>query len=382
MLYMRKITKRLLTLSLPEGKSAFLWGPRKVGKSYWITHEYPKATLIDLLQTDTFSDYASRPSLLRERYADHHGLIVIDEVQKIPQILDEVHWLIENKGLSFLLTGSSARKLKRGHANLLGGRAWRRHMMPLSYTETSGFELSSALKSGLLPSHFLSLTPIEELRSYVADYLKEEIAAEALTQNIPAFSTFLTVAAITSSELINYVNIAQEVGVSHKVVRTYFDILEDTLLGFRIHPWKKSVDRRLFKTDKFYLFDVGITNYLAKRNPEIGSSEFGKAFEQFIAMELRAYQAYRNPELEITFWRTSSGQEVDFILGDKEVALEVKGSSRVDDRQAKHLRALMDEGPVKHALIVCLEKIPRKMGNILVLPWQIFLEKLWADEFV
>jgi predicted AAA+ superfamily ATPase len=255
-------------------------------------------------------------------------------------------------------------------------------MMPISYIETRGFDLESALKSGLLPSHFLSPAPIEELRSYVSDYLKEEIAAEALTQNIPAFSNFLRVAAITSSELINYVNFAQEVGVSHKVVRTYFDILEDTMLGFRIQPWKKSETRRLSKTAKFYLFDVGITNYLAKRNPEIGSSEFGKAFEQFIAMELRAYQHYRNPELDISFWRTSSGQEIDFILGNKEVAIEVKGSSHIDERHAKHLHAFMEEGPVKHALIVCLEKHPKKLGSVEVLPWDIFLEKLWSGQLI
>lgn len=379
---MMKIIRRLLQLDLPDGKSAFLWGPRQVGKSYWISQTFPEATVLDFLETDTFSDYASRPSLLRERYQDHKGLLIIDEVQKVPQILDEVHWLIEKRGLSFLLTGSSARKLKRGHANLLGGRAWRREMRPLSYIETEGFVLEDVLKSGLLPPHFLSLSPIEELRSYVSDYLKEEIAAEALTQNIPAFSTFLKVAAITSSELINYVNIAQEVGVSHKVVRTYFDILEDTLLGFRIQPWKKSVSRRLIKTEKFYLFDVGLTTYLSKRNPVLGSSDFGKAFEQFILMELKAFQAYRHPDLDISFWRTSSGQEIDFIVGDKQLVIEVKGSSRVQDAHLNHLNALMEEGPVKHAVVVCLEKVPRRVGDIYILPWEHFLERLWAGDFI
>jgi predicted AAA+ superfamily ATPase len=377
-----KIKKRLLELNLPRGKSGFLWGPRKVGKTYWISHTLSGAEIIDLLKTDTLAEYISRPALLRERYQNHKGLIVIDEVQKIPPILDEVHWLIENKGMSFLLTGSSARKVRRGHANLLGGRAWRRTMTPLSYMEVTDFNLERIMVSGLLPPHYLSINPIEDLRSYIADYLKEEVIAEALTQNIPAFNEFLRVAAITSSELINYVNIARETGVSHKVVRTYFDILEDTYLGFRIPPWKKSKNRRMITTEKFYLFDVGVANYLAKRQPKIGSQEFGKAFEHYILMELKAYQAYRNPDMPLTFWRTSTGREVDFILGDKRLAIEIKGSSRVHEGDIGGLQALLDDGPVKKCCIVCLEKQPRQLTkNIEAIPWQMFVERLWSGEF-
>jgi predicted AAA+ superfamily ATPase len=377
-----KIKKRLLDLNLPQGKSAFLWGPRKVGKTYWITHTLPAIEVIDLLKTDVLADYITRPALLRERYQNHSGLIVVDEIQKVPPLLDEVHWLIENKNLSFLLTGSSARKLRRGHANLLGGRAWRRTMPPLSYMEVSGFDLERIMISGLLPPHYLSPDPLEDLRAYVADYLKEEIVAEALTQNIPAFNEFLRVAAIASSELINYVNIARETGVSHRVVRTYFDILEDTYLGFRIPPWKKSKNRRMITTEKFYLFDVGVANYLARRRPAIGSREFGKAFEHYILMELKAYQAYRHPEMTITFWRTSTGREVDFILDDKILALEVKGSPRVHEGDIGSLKALLDDGPVKKCCLVCLEKQERQLGkNIEIIPWQMFIERLWNDEF-
>jgi uncharacterized protein len=377
-----KIRKRLLELDLPRGKSAFLWGPRKVGKTYWISHTLSGAEIIDLLKTDTLAEYISRPALLRERYQNHKGLIVIDEVQKIPPILDEVHWLIENKGISFLLTGSSARKVRRGHANLLGGRAWRRTMTPLSYMEVTDFNLERIMVSGLLPPHYLSTNPVEDLRSYVADYLKEEIIAEALTRNIPAFNEFLRVAAITSSELINYVNIARETGVSHKVVRTYFDILEDTYLGFRIPPWRKSKNRRMITTEKFYLFDVGVANYLARRQPKIGSHEFGKAFEHYILMELKAYQAYRNPDMPVTFWRTSTGREVDFIWGDKELAIEIKGSSRVHEGDIGALQALLEDGPVKKCCIVCLEKQPRQLTkNIEAIPWQSFVERLWRGEF-
>ena len=378
-----KIKKRLFELDLPAGKSAFLWGPRKVGKTYWISHTLKKAAVIDLLKTDTLAEYVSRPALLRERYQDHKGLIVIDEVQKAPQLLDEVHWLIENKKLSFLLTGSSARKLRRGHANLLGGRAWRRTMTPLSYLEVADFDLEKIMISGLLPPHYLSTNPVEELRAYVADYLKEEIIAEALTQNIPAFSEFLRVAAIASSELINYVNIARETGVSHKVIRTYFDILEDTYLGFRIPPWKKSKNRRMIITEKFYLFDVGVANYLSRRQPLLGSPEFGKAFEHYILMELKAYQAYRNPDMPITFWRTSTGREVDFILGEKELAVEIKGSSRVHEGDIRSLQALIEDGPIKRRCLVCLEKQPRTLtNNIQVLPWRMFIEQLWNGELL
>jgi predicted AAA+ superfamily ATPase len=377
-----KIKKRLFELNLPSGKSAFLWGPRKVGKTYWVTHNLAGVEIIDLLKTDVFAEYISRPALLRERYQDHRGLVIIDEVQKAPPLLDEVHWLIENRGLSFLLTGSSARKLRRGHANLLGGRAWRRTMTPLSCLEVTGFDLERVMVSGLLPPHYLSPDPVEDLRAYVADYLKEEVVAEARAQNIPAFREFLRVAAITSSELINYVNIARETGVSHRLVRTYFDILEDTYLGFRIPPWKKSKTRRMIGTEKFYLFDVGVANYLARRKPKIGSAEFGKAFEHYVLMELKAYQAYRNPDWPLTFWRTSTGREVDFIFGDKELAIEIKGSSRVHEGDLGGLQALLADGPVRKCCIVCLEKQPRRLTpQIEVLPWSIFVERLWAGEF-
>lgn len=379
---MEKIIRRLFDLKLPPRHSAFIWGPRKVGKSYWIAHHLKPSILIDLLKTDVFAEYASRPALLRERYQDHRGLIVIDEVQKVPALLDEVHWLIENKGLSFVLSGSNARKLRRGHANLLGGRAWRRTLAPLSFLEVEGFDLEKIMISGLLPPHFLSPAPSEDLRAYIADYLKEEIAAEALTQNIPAFSEFLRVAALTSSELLNYTNVARESGVSAKVVRTYFDILESTYLGFRVAPWEKSRNRRMILTEKFYMFDIGVANFLCGRQPRIGSSEFGKSFEHYILMELKAYQAYRKPEMPLSFWRTSGGEEVDFILGDKKLAVEIKGSRRVHEGDLGALKTLLEDGPVKHAAIVCLESEPRKIAaGIEILPWKLFLEQLWRGRF-
>ena len=376
---MKHIKKRLLEINLPAKRSAFLWGPRKTGKTYWINRHYQGCILIDLLKTDIFAEYASKPSLLRERYLNHQGLIVIDEIQLIPDLLNEIHWMIENTNVSFIMTGSSARKLRRGHANLLAGRAWRYTMTPLSCVETEEFDLEDICISGLLPPHFTSPDPIQDLRAYVANYLKEEIAAEATIQNLPAFAEFLRVAAVTSGELINYTNVGRETGVSAKVVRNYFQILEDTLLAFRVQPWRKVIKRRLIETEKFYLFDVGVSNYLARRTPRIGTPEFGHAFEHFILMELKAYQAYRNPELEISYWRTSTGYEVDFILGDMELAIEVKGSQRVHSGHLRGVKALREEHKVRKAIVVSLDKSPRKIAPALeVLPWQYFLEALWS----
>lgn len=378
---MGQIIRRELSIQLPTGQSAFLWGPRKTGKTHWVTREFPESILIDLLKTDTFAEYAVRPALLRERFGEQRGLVIIDEIQMVPDILNEVHWLIENRGVSFLMTGSSARKLRRNKANLLGGRAWRYTMAPLTYSEVDGFELESVMVSGLLPPHFLASNPIQHLRSYVADYLKEEIAAEASVQSMPRFAEFLRVASLTTGELLNYTNVGRECGVSAKVVRGYFQILEDTLLGFTLQPWRKAKTRRMIETAKFYLFDVGVSNYLARRRPAIGTPEFGKSFEQFILMELKAYQAYRNPELDLYFWRTSTGLEVDFILGAMEVAIEVKGSARVHKADFKGLKALCEEQEVNRTIVVSLESAPRKTeSGIEVLPWQHFLELLWSGE--
>lgn len=376
---MAKIIERILQIDLPPRQSAFLWGPRKTGKTHWIRRHCKNVVLIDLLKTDVFADYASRPALLREQCQEHDGLVVIDEIQMVPALLNEIHWLIENSPASFLMTGSSARKLKRKHANLLGGRAWRFVMSPLVYKETQGFDLARVMTCGLLPPHFLSADPIQDLRSYIGDYLKEEIATEALVQNIPSFAEFLRVAALTSGELLNYTNVGRETGVSAKVVRSYFQILEDTLLGFRVSPWRRAKNRRLIETEKFYLFDVGVTNFLARRKPAPGTPEFGKSFEQFILMELTAYQACRDPELEIRYWRTSTGLEVDFILNDMQAVIEVKSSARIHDAHLRGLRALQQEHSVGRALVVSLEKNRRKVAdNIEILPWQDFLEELWS----
>ncbi|RME26943.1 MAG: ATP-binding protein [Deltaproteobacteria bacterium] len=377
---MVKITKRLLDVPDKGQKSYFLWGPRRVGKSYWIRNYFadPDDHIIDLLQTDVFAEYAARPSLLRERFDGR--FVIIDEIQKLPALLDEVHWLIENCRARFLLCGSSARKLRRGHANLLAGRARRLEMGPLSFLETEGLSLDRVMVSGMLPEMFTSDDPVADLRAYVADYLAQEIAAEGAVRNLPAFSEFLRVAALTNAELLNYTNVAAEVGVSAKVVRGYFEILEDTMLGFRLRPWSRRKKRRLVRTEKFYLFDVGVANYLAGRRPQPGSFEFGKSFEHFILCELMNYKRYRMPELEITFWRTAGGVEVDFILGDMAAAIEVKASARVAESALRPFRALGQEYRPRRQLVVSLERQRRRVGEVEILPWRDFLHVLFAGE--
>lgn len=322
--------------------------------------------------------------MLRERYGEisFPGPLVIDEIQKCPALLDEVHWLIENARKTFILTGSSARKLKSVSANLLGGRARRREMRPLCSLEIGNIDIDKAIISGLLPRNYLSKNPIEDLRAYVGDYLKEEIASEAVSRNLAAFSEFLRVAAITNGEILNYANISRESGISSKVVKSYFDILEDTLLGYRIYPWTKSEKRRLRESPKFYFFDTGVTNYLSKRRPAKGTPEYGHSFEQFILMELMAYKSYKSPEMEIRFWKTSNDNEVDFILNEMEVAIKVKSGTRVHSKDFKNLGLLNDEYKVKHQFIVCDETEPRISNGVKEYPWKIFLNKLWAGEIL
>jgi predicted AAA+ superfamily ATPase len=254
-------------------------------------------------------------------------------------------------------------------------------MLPLCSAEIADFDLEAIMSSGLLPSHFLSPVPMEDLRAYVADYLKEEIAAEGLVRNIPAFSEFLKVAARTNSELLNYTNVAREVGVSAKVVRSYFEIIESTFLGYRIPPWTRTKNRRMIETEKFYFFDVGVANFLNRCQPRMGGVEFGKSLEHFILMELRAYQAYEDPELPLCFWRTSTGLEVDFLVGENDLAIEVKSSQRVHESDTRALIALRESAPCKKEIIICLESEPRVLSNgVLVMPWKIFLEALWNKE--
>jgi hypothetical protein len=382
---------RNLDLSLSATESAFLWGPRQTGKSTLLKARFPNSLRYDLLQSDVFHRLLSKPSLLREECIaalEHAGEsiqpIIIDEVQKIPALLDEVHWLIENKRLRFILCGSSARKLKQGQANLLGGRAIRYELHPLTSAEIDHFDLQQALNNGLLPRHYASQHAPRLMQAYVGDYLKEEIVAEAVTRNIPAFSRFLEVAALCNGEMINYQNIATDIGVSAPSVKSYFQILEDTLIGSYVPAFRKQAKRRVILAPKFYLFDVGIANYLAKRGKvQPGSELFGKAFEHFLWMELNAHSHYSEQFYDITYWRTTSQIEVDFVIANGTVAIEAKTTTTVQDKHLRGLRAFKEEYPQAKTVVVSLDAKARKThDNIDILPWQDFLNQLWAGKLV
>jgi predicted AAA+ superfamily ATPase len=383
------IIKRVLNISLPARQSAFLWGPRKTGKSTYLKVTYPNSVVYDFLQTDLFLEFSKQPSLLIERLLakNDHALdhpVILDEVQKVPQVLDEVHWLIENKGLRFVLCGSSARKLKRGKANLLGGRAWRYEMFPLVTAELGDLNLLRILNSGMIPDHCMRDGYEKALKAYTQDYLKEEVFDEGLTRNIPAFSRFFDAMGYSHGELTNYSHIARDCGVDSKTVREYYQILVDTLLGNMIGPFKRRQDRQVItRISKFYLFDVGVAGSITKRHLEEEKGElFGKALEHFIFMELSAYNSYNELDYEINFWRTKSGLEVDFVLGGGEVAVEIKGTNRVDKRDLRSLITFMEEYSPRKSMVVCNEREERVYKNIQITPWRKFLYDLWEGKII
>jgi len=380
--------RRSLRLPSPPRESFFLWGPRQTGKTSLLRTTYPDVHRIDLLETDTFAKYASEPHRLREEIEARpdHRFVVIDEIQKVPALLDEVHWLIENRGVAFGLCGSSARKVRRGHANLLGGRAVRYELFGLVSQEIgSEFELDRALKQGLLPRHYLADDHRKLLRSYVGDYLKQEIVAEGLVRSLPGFSEFLRIAAIGDTEPLNYSNIARECAVSSPTVKSYYEILEDTLLGRFLPAYARRPKRRVSKQPKFFFADVGVVNELARRGPLAPGGElYGKALENWVFHELSAHRVYSEAYHDLSYWRLTTGTEVDFVVNDVEVAIEVKATRRVASQHLKGLREIAAEHPhVKRRVLVCLESAPRRTeGGIDILPVKEFARRLWDGELV
>lgn len=383
--------KRILNIDLASKETVFLWGARQTGKSTLLHSLFPKSLYKDLLKSDVYMPLLNRPSLLREELeaAEINGdtqkfPVIIDEVQKVPALLDEIHWLMENRGIRFILCGSSARKLKRNKANLLGGRAVRYELYPLVFPEIDDFDLLKALNKGLLPRHYLSPHPNRLLHSYVNDYLKEEIYSESLTRNLPAFSRFLEVSALSNGELINFSNIASECGISSPTVREYYNITVDTLLGRFLPAFRKKSKRRQILAPKFYYFDVGVTSKLSFKEKIIpGSDSFGKAFEHFIVNEITANSSYSEKFFKISYWKSASGFEVDLVLGDTETAVEIKSSNEIRNRHLKGMRAFKEEFTARKYLVVSLDKEPRKTPDgIEILPWKTFLERLWQNEII
>ncbi len=378
---------RYLTINDAKEDSVFLFGARQTGKTTLLLQLFPENKFYDLLENDTFERFRRNPSLLRQELMTlkEGDIVIIDEIQLIPELLNEVHWLIVRKNLHFILSGSSARKLKRKGVNTLGGRALLNILYPLTSNEVPDFDLIRAINHGMIPSHYLSSAAMiqKKLQAYISVYLKEEIKAEALVRNLNTFNRFLEVAALTNGEMVNYNNIAQDCGIDAKTVKEYFAILEETLIGFMVPAFEKTVKRRLNQAPRFYFFDVALPNYLLKRtNLQPGSEDFGHSFEHLMIQEIRAFLGYNNYENALTFWHTYSGYEVDAVLCGGKTAIEFKSSKEVQSKHLKGLKAFKEEHPEARLIIVSLDKEPRIFNEVKVLPAEIFLKKLWNKEII
>jgi predicted AAA+ superfamily ATPase len=379
---MNVIRKQVFTES--EKESIFFWGPRQSGKSTLLKALFQDALFFDLLLSDLYKRLLTNPEYLRETViASEKKVVVIDEIQKLPNLLNEVHWLISNHSIRFILSGSSPRQIIRSGENLLGGRALKYELFPFTSSEIPNFDLLRALNHGLLPRHYLSNNPKRNIAAYIGSYLRDEIVAEAKIRNVDVFARFLESAAFSNGEIVNYTNIASDCGVSSPTIKEYFQILEDTLIGRFVPVFQHKPKRRVIKSPKFYFFDVSITNHLLNRpNIEFGTELFGNAFESFIFQELMAHRHYSGKEYLISYWRTASQLEVDFILGKHEVAIEVKSSNKISSKHLGGIRAFRTEYQVKRSIVVCTENLARINDEIEILPWKLFLDKLWQNEII
>ena len=376
---------RKVNLSQYDGLFIFLWGARQTGKSTFLKKVYTDSLYIDLLLSQEFKRYLDSPEQFRQRCVANHQNkpVIVDEIQKLPEILNEIHWMIENENISFILSGSSPRKILRKNENLLGGRAIRFELYPLSFSEIPNFDILRAFNNGLLPRMYDSKNANVLLEAYIGSYLEDEIIAETKIRNAEVFSRFLSKAAFANGEFVNYTNIAQDCGVASSTIKEYYQILEETLIGSFVPSFQKKPKRRVVLSPKFYFFDIGIANYLLKRkNIEWGSLNAGHTFEHFIYMELKAYAQYSGKKFPIQYWHTTSQLEVDFILGDHECAIEVKATDNVQNKHFKGLKSFSEEYIVKNKIIVSNDPFIRKAEDIIIYPWKVFLDKLWVGEII
>lgn len=378
---------RILDLNkLLKDKSFFLFGPRATGKSTLIHTQLGNGVFVlDLLRNNLLMRLSDRPSDLEDLIAAAHPrpkVVVIDEVQKVPALLNEVHRLIETQKFKFLLTGSSARALRRGGTNLLAGRAWIAHLFPLCSQEIPDFNLERYLRYGGLPNVYKNEKPQEELDAYVQTYLREEVLAEGIIRKLPPFARFLKVAALSNGTQVNLTQVGSDAQVSPSTVREYFSILEDTLVGFYLESWTSSKKRKASTTAKFYFFDTGVTHTLAGTTVlDRNSNLYGTSFEQFIGMEIRAYLDYRRLKFPLTFWRTTNGVEVDYLIGE-EIAVEIKSTTRVSRGNTDGLKTLQEEGVFNQFILVTQDPLEASRDGITALHWQTFLERLWGDQLI
>ena len=376
------LVERVLDLpGLIRRKSHFLFGPRQTGKSFLIRHTLPGVRLYDLLDHATYLALGQRPQRIAEELTATDRVVVIDEIQRLPELLNEVHRLIEEHGTKFLLTGSSARKLRRGGVNLLGGRARIKYLHPLTARELGRhFDLTRAVARGTLPSIYFSDDPEADLAAYAGSYLQQEIVAEGATRNVPAFSRFLRVAAQCNGTIVNFTNVANDAQVPRTTVYEYFEILKDTLVLHELPAWRKSKKRKPLASSKFYFFDVGVTATLQGRRLRPRTPEFGEGIETYLMHELIAHRDYVSGE-PLSYWRSTSGFEVDFIIGDH-TAIEVKAKETVSPQDVRSLRALAEERSLKRYVSVSLETRQRRLLGIALMPVREFLDALWSEEFV
>jgi len=373
--------ERMLNLpALLQKKSHFLLGPRQTGKTFLVQNTLKNARVYDLLDHSVYLALSQNPGRMAQELTPADHIVVIDEIQRLPELLNAVHRLIESRGLRFLLTGSSARKLRRGGINLLGGRARTKYLHPLTHIELGDrFDLRLVIERGLLPSIYFSDDPRADLESYAGSYLQQEIVAEGATRNVPAFSRFLRVAALCNGTIVNFTNVANDAQVKRTTVYEYFEILKDTLILHELPPWKKTRKRKPIASSKYYFFDVGVVSSLQGRRFRPGTREFGEALETYLMHELISYSDYVSQE-PLSYWHSTSGFEVDFIIGDH-TAVEVKAKENVSAQDLKSLRAFAEEKQLKRYLCVSLEPRARKIDGISVLPLTEFLESLWSKKY-
>lgn len=372
--------KRIFDIENQLDEAMLLFGARQVGKSTLIEERFPNAVLFDLLKSDVRRRFKRNPELFREMLESYPEgtLVIVDEIQKVPELMDEVHWLLFNKHLKFILSGSSARKLKRSGANTLGGRAQPRKLYPLVWPEVTDFQIDKAVQNGMIPLHYMAHDAKDRLEAYVNVYLQEEIREDAALQNFDFFERFLEVAAISDGEILNYTNIASDCGVSAKTVKSYFQILEDSLIGYTIPAFTKNVKRKVVQAPKFYFFDVGLANYLMGRHSlKRGTDEYGHAFEHYVMQELIAYKGYFRKEYKIQYWRTYTQVEVDIVIGDAKVAIEIKSSEEVRSKHKSGLMAFKQEHAECRLILVSLDTLTRKSGDVELMYVTDFLSNLW-----
>ena len=375
--------QRIFDIEHKLDEAMFLFGARQTGKSTLLKERFREAIYYDLLNPSVRKALKLNPNSLWEALQDKPAgtLVIVDEIQKVPELLDVVHSLMVDRGLFFILSGSSARKLKRSGANTLGGRAIPETLYPLVWPEVTDFQIDRAVQNGMIPRHYMVEDATNRLSGYVKVYLDEEIREEGEVRQLDAFERFMEVAAISDGEMLNFSNIAADCGVSAKTVKSYFQILYDTLIGYEIPAFRKEIKRKIVQAPRFYYFDVGLANYLMGRNSlKRGTDDYGHAFEHLVMQEIIAYKGYNDKRDTISYWHTYDQKEVDVVIGDAKVAIEIKSSEHVETKHRKGLKAFKEEHPDCRLILVSLDPITRKSGDEELIYVLDFLKMLWSGD--